>query len=180
MLPKIGLGLIIVGSIVAALGSVLDKAAIDFAVFTPGFILSVIGVVMVQVGQRQDAKDETKIASNMAAVETSLASIAANVAGLDDKKDDMDVYDIPQAIDETFLDDIATFVDARESIAHAYGTQQYADIMSHFAAAERYLNRVWSTAADGYIDEAHAFLGHSRAQFQEALDKLSALKAKAA
>ena len=41
--------------------------------------------------------------------------------------------------------------------------------MSKFAAGERYLNRVWSTAADGYIDEAHASLSRSRQQFDEAL-----------
>ena len=44
-----------------------------------------------------------------------------------------------------------------------------------FAAAERYLNRVWSASTDGYIDEAHTYLGRSREQFDEArkiLDRL--------
>jgi hypothetical protein len=32
----------------------------------------------------------------------------------------------------------------------------YADVMTEFAAAERYINRTWSAAADGYIDEVNA------------------------
>lgn len=72
------------------------------------------------------------------------------------------------------------FVEARESIAHACGMQAYAEIMSHFAAGERYLNRVWSCAADGYIDEAHTFVSRSYRQFEEARAKLRALQARTA
>ena len=52
----------------------------------------------------------------------------------------------------------------------------YADVMSHFAAAERYLNRVWSCAADGYIDEAHTYIGRARVQFLEALQRFEELR----
>ena len=36
---------------------------------------------------------------------------------------------------------------------HVFGMQNYADVMSNFAAGERYINRVWSASTDGYVDE---------------------------
>jgi len=85
-------------------------------------------------------------------------------------------YDLRHHIDKHFRDDIETFVEARESIAHTHGLQAYANVMSHFAAAERYLNRVWSASTDGYIDEAHTYIGKSAEQFREARDRFAALK----
>jgi hypothetical protein len=49
--------------------------------------------------------------------------------------------------------------------------------MSCFAAGERYLNRVWSASADGYVDEVNAYLDKAQAQFAESLDKVRRLKA---
>jgi hypothetical protein len=48
--------------------------------------------------------------------------------------------------------------------------------MSHYAAGERYLNRVWSAAADGYIDESHTYIGRAQTQFEEANERLKALQ----
>ena len=83
-----------------------------------------------------------------------------------DKKD-INVYDIHGKIDEFFMNDIETFLEARESIIHQYTMQSYADLMNHFAAGERYLNRVWSCSVDGYIDEAHNYITRAREQFEE-------------
>jgi hypothetical protein len=44
--------------------------------------------------------------------------------------------------------------------------------MNYFATAERYLNRVWSASADGYIDEIVEYMEKSEKQFEEALDTL--------
>ncbi|MGB5626604.1 MAG: hypothetical protein WBM61_12775, partial [Woeseiaceae bacterium] len=51
--------------------------------------------------------------------------------------------------------------------------QTYADIMSSFAAGERYINRVWSASADGYDEEATAYLKKAAAQFVEAEELLT-------
>jgi len=56
--------------------------------------------------------------------------------------------------------------------------QNYADVMSNFAAGERYINRVWSASTDGYVDEVRSYLERARAQFSEAqqhFDELAAL-----
>jgi len=48
-------------------------------------------------------------------------------------------------------------------------------VMSCFAAGERYLNRVWSASADGYIDEVNAYLVKAQEQFVDSLDKIKKL-----
>ncbi len=78
-------------------------------------------------------------------------------------------------IDELFSNDLAIFVQARESISHLYGLQAYADIMSYFASGERYLNRIWSASADGYIDEVNIYLDKAQQQFADALAKVRRL-----
>jgi len=59
-----------------------------------------------------------------------------------------------------------------------HGLQAYADVMSSFAAGERYLNRVWSASADGYIDEVNAYMEKAQAQFVESLAKIRDLAVK--
>jgi len=68
------------------------------------------------------------------------------------------------------------FVDARESIAHRYGLAAYGDVMTRFAAGERYLNRVWSASADGYIDEVNEYLEKAKDQFTDSLDLIRRLR----
>ena len=75
-------------------------------------------------------------------------------------------------IDLKLREDLRRFADARESMVHLFGLQTYADIMSSFAAGERYINRVWSASADGYDDEADAYLKRAAAQFDAAKEQL--------
>lgn len=172
----VGLVLVAVGFLGGALFAVLDPATVPLAWFVPSVVLGAVGVGLVRFAGHREAHDTSRVEANFKALDVSLGRIAGNVAKLDDEKADMDVYALPERIDELFLEDIAAFVEARESIAHVWGSQAYADVMSPFAAAERYLNRVWSTAADGYVDEAHEYLGRSRAQFADALARLEALR----
>jgi hypothetical protein len=63
-------------------------------------------------------------------------------------------------------------------MVHLFGLQTYADIMSHFAAGERYINRVWSASADGYDEEAESYLVKASEQFAIAQDQLLAAAAR--
>lgn len=51
---------------------------------------------------------------------------------------------------------------------HVFGLQNYADVMSAFAAGERYVNRVWSASTDGYVDEVRTYLIRATDQFRDA------------
>ena len=71
-------------------------------------------------------------------------------------------------IDLKLRTDLRRFADARESMVHLFGLQAYADIMSSFAAGERYINRVWSASADGYGAEASTYIEKAAKQFADA------------
>ncbi len=171
-----GLVLITIGFLGGSLVSVLEPDTIEWLWFAPCAGLGVIGVFLVQLGIRRAATDHGRTQSNFQILTSSLSEVVEKLAQIDAEKTDIDVYELPERIDSTFRQDILAFADARESIAHACGMQSYAAVMSHFAAGERYLNRVWSCAADGYIDEAHAYITRSHEQFAEALGKLEALE----
>jgi hypothetical protein len=109
-------------------------------------------------------------------LEGSLDRIVEKAARLDTAKESLDVYEVRHKIDELFMEDLDIFVQARESIGHAHGLQAYADVMSHFATGERYLNRSWSASTDGYIEEVHTYIGRAREQFQQALELLRGLR----
>ncbi|MGM0576108.1 MAG: hypothetical protein ACQEXJ_10305 [Myxococcota bacterium] len=171
---RVGLLLVTVGFLAATLVAVLDREAIDWRLFVPAYVVGAIGVAVARRGAREAAQAPEVIEASFQTLDETLRRIVERVDALHDDKHDVHIYDLPEAIDERFIDDIEAFVEARHAIAHAWGMQAYADVMSHFAAGERYLNRVWSTAADGWIDEAHAYLEHSHGQFALALERLEA------
>lgn len=172
----LGLGMVAVGFLVGTLASVVDPDRIELIWFVPAAVVAALGVGLARLAAHRQKSDTALVEANFRALDASLGRIAANVAQLDADKESIHVYDLPARIDALFLEDVATFVEARGSIAHVWGAQAYAEIMSSFAAGERYLNRVWSCAADGYIDEAHEYLGRSREQLAEALSRLESLR----
>lgn len=174
-MKKAGYLMIVIGFIAGALLSVVDELEVQWGFFICALIVGAIGVVLVQSGKRQHTKSEEKLTSNIQNIQASLSRIAENMTQLNAAKDSIDTYDMRGRIDELFSDDLAIFVQARESISHLYGLQAYADIMSYFASGERYLNRIWSASADGYIDEVNIYLDKAQQQFADALVKVRRL-----
>jgi len=144
--------------------------------YIPALAAGVLGVAIIRATRARQKKTEHHVAANIEAVETTLARIATNIQKLNVEKDSINTYDMRHRIDELLVDDLSSFVDARESIAHRYGLAAYGEIMSSFAAGERYLNRVWSASADGYIDEVNEYLGKAQDQFAESRQKVRQLK----
>ncbi len=196
----IGFLMVTVGFILAALAAVVDQSALkeidestveiveEAAVeagdqstvkwmwYIPALVLGAAGVILIKVHEARQSKTEHHIAARIETVESSLEKITANINKLNAEKHSIHTYDMRHRIDELFIDDIDKFVDARESIAHRYGLAAYGEVMSSFAAGERYLNRVWSASADGYIDEVNAYLEKTREQFNDSLKKIQILK----
>ena len=174
----IGYLLITVGFLAGALSATVDAVETDkvhWIYFAIGLAVAVAGVVLVRLEKRSHRTSQGKLASNMEAVKSSMESIAANVAKLDAEKGQIETYEMRHRIDEALPEHIETFVEARESIAHVHGLQVYADVMSSFAAGERYLNRVWSASADGYIDEVNEYIGRAKEQFEDSVSRLRRL-----
>ncbi len=171
-----GYMIITFGFLAGALVAVLDEVNVQWVYFAGSLILGGIGIVLVHLGEHKDKRSEGKITANLQDVEDSLRRIVENMTRFNEENKSMNPYDVHPRVDELFADDLATFVQARESLAHAHGLHFYADVMSHFASGERYLNRVWSASADGYVDEIVSYLDKSRVQFVEALDMVSRLR----
>ncbi len=150
--------------------AVLDAESVPAGSFLPAFVVGIVGVVLARVAGHKESRDIEVVSANIGAIGTSLERIVDKARDFDRDKQAIDVYELRHHIDREFPDDLDTFVQARQSIAHSYGLQTYADVMNPFAAGERYLNRVWSTSTDGYIDEAHTYIGKAREQFEDALE----------
>lgn len=178
-MKSIGFILVTVGFIAAALACVVNENVVQWAWYIPALGLGAAGVVLIKIEHARHSKTEHHVASRIEIVESSLERIAANIDKLNAGKHSIDTYDMRHRIDELFVGDIDRFVEARESIAHRYGLGAYGEAMSTFAAGERYLNRVWSASADGYIDEVNTYLEKAREQFSESLHKIRQLKTQA-
>ncbi len=175
-MKKLGYLMITVGFLAGSLTAVVDEENIRWGYFAIGLIVGVAGVVLVRRSGLRESRSEGRLASNMQSVEASLARIVENITSLNAEKQSINAYDVRHRIDELFTEDLSTFVEARQSIAHTHNLTAYADVMSSFAAGERYLNRVWSASADGYVDEVNAYLDKAQAQFVESHDKVRRLK----
>lgn len=167
---RLGYALITIGFLGGAFTAVRQVEGIAAAAFLAWLGLGILGVWLARHAARREAKDEVRRSANIQALEATLDRIVVGMERLRSEKNEIDVYELRHVIDRRFLSDLVTFVDARESIAHGYGLQAYAEVMNRFAAGERHLNRVWSASTDGYIDEAHDYIEKAADQFEETLE----------
>ena len=163
-----GFVLIAAGFLAGSYLTSLDPRLVQWSYFLPALVIGLGGVALVRMSTRQAAQADEKVSSDIQVIEKSLSSLVSKVGDLDAEKGSIHTYDMRHKIDELLLEDLDAFAEARETISHLYGLHAYADIMSHFAGGERYLNRVWSASADGYIDEVNAYIGHALEQFRAA------------
>jgi len=177
MTKLIGFLLVSLGFISGSLVSVLHPVQVKWHIFTGATALGVIGVFLIRSTEHKQKQAAHVITANIDAIETSLTRIVDNIIHLNTQKKEINPYDVRHHIDDLFQADLRSFIEARESIALMYGLQAYADVMSSFATAERYLNRVWSASADGYLDEVHTYLDRACEQFKDSQTKIARLMA---
>lgn len=167
-MKALGLILTTLGFTAGAFFSVLSKDSINWLHYGIALAIGIVGVVLLRVAAHSEKRGDSKVEGHLANVESGLAEIITKIRPLAQQFDPQKVYDLPDVIDSQFELPISRFVEAREAIAHRYGVDAYAAVMSEFATAERYLNRVWSCAAEGYVDEASAYLVNSSERFMAA------------
>ncbi|MBT8143406.1 MAG: hypothetical protein KJO55_01825 [Gammaproteobacteria bacterium] len=146
---------------------------IAWAWFVPAVTIAALGVFIIKREAHAHASSDEVLHGNRQDLEESLDNIVRNLRQLRADKDSIPTHEVRMEIDKLFRDDLMRFADAREALKHLYGIQTYADVMSEFAAGERYINRVWSASADGYADEvityierAYVLFTHAREQFK--------------
>jgi hypothetical protein len=127
---------------------------------------------------RGEIRSGQRLAGNIQVLSASLENICSNLEAVCARGEELPVYEARFEIDRLFREDLSAFAEARESMIHVFGMQNYADVMSNFAAGERYVNRVWSASTDGYIDEVRMYLERARKQFAEARLHFNELQAR--
>jgi hypothetical protein len=172
----IALMLVMLSFLAGSFLSVLDPQFINWALMIPLLMVGTVGLVLHRRMQKSDATAGDKLSGNIESLGKSLDRIVANLEDVYQRGDDLPTYEARFEIDRLFREDLDDFAEARESMKHVFGLQNYADVMSNFAAGERYINRVWSASTDGYIDEVKLYLKRARDQFIEAHQHFHELK----
>jgi len=148
--------------------SVLHPTQINWTWFVPVLVVGLIALYIYRKAHHVEAKASHRLSGNLEILDTSLANILGNLETLNADSDNLPVYEARFEIDRLLREDLNHFANARESMKHVFGLQNYADVMSAFAAGERYINRVWSASTDGYVEEVQRYLERATQQFREA------------
>ena len=176
-MKTIGFFLLTVGFLIGAFATALYVEKVHWTLFVVAAFGAVLGLVLIKRAAAAHATSDAVLELNRSELRDSIDNIVRDLAEI--------IGDgaakgagLREAIDLRLRNDLRRFADARESMVHLFGLQTYADIMSHFAAGERYINRVWSASADGYDDEAESYLQKASSQFAEAQEQLLAAAAR--
>ena len=175
-IKTISLILIMTSFLAGAFISVLDPILVNWLWYLPVLFFGLSGLYVFRKTQHGEARSSELLSGNMQTLEISLKNLLANLERLNADSGNLPVYEARFEIDRLLREDLNNFANARESMQHVFGLQNYADVMSAFAAGERYVNRVWSASTDGYVDEVHQYLERATQQFREAHDLFIKLK----
>jgi len=163
--------LLAAGFLGGAYSTALDVQNVDWQLFAIAALAAVAGLVMFKRQASAHARSDTVLELNRGELRESIHNIVTDLNELT-SGESLHGDALRDRIDLHLREDLRRFADARESMVHLFGLQVYADIMSSFAAGERYINRVWSASADGYDGEAETYLGKAVQQFVDAQSQL--------
>jgi hypothetical protein len=170
--------ILFVGSFLAgAFLTSLDPETVAWSYMVPVLALGLVALWIHRKAEHSEIRSGERLAGNIQVLASSLDNIRRNLEAVVARGDDLPVYEARFEIDRLFREDLDRFAEARESMIHVFGMQHYADVMSNFAAGERYINRVWSASTDGYVDEVRQYLERARTQFREAQEHFDELAA---
>lgn len=172
-MKKIGYLLLAGGFLLGAYATSLDVEHVRWGLFAGGAIAAIAGLFVVKREAAAHATSEAVLELNRGELRESIQNIVTDIEDMT-SEGELKGAALRERIDLKLRTDLRRFADARESMVHLFGLQTYADIMSSFAAGERYINRVWSASADGYDGEASTYLTKAASQFADAQSQLNA------
>lgn len=170
-MKQIGYFLLAAGFLAGAFVTALDLETVNWAIFGIAAVAALLGLVLVKRQASAHARSDEVLELNRGELRESLENVVRDLGDIVDNGDTKGA-ELRDKIDLKLRDDLRRFADARSSMVHLFGLQAYADIMSSFAAGERYINRVWSASADGYDEEAATYLHKAERQFADAQRQL--------
>ena len=173
-MKKLAFLLLIAGFLFGAYATALDVENVDWTIFAIAAVAAIAGVLIAKRADNAMARSESVLESNRNELNESIGNIVNDLGALTSGETPQG-KELRATIDSRLRPDLRRFAEARESMVHLYGLQTYADIMSEFATGERYINRVWTSSADGYDAEAHKYLHRAEQQFKDAQKQLASV-----
>ena len=170
-MKNFGYFLVAAGFLGGAFATSLDVQNVDWILFAGTAGAAFIGLLIYKRQLSTLARSEEVLEVNRVELRESISNVVNDLGDIIEGELTQGAV-LRDRIDLKLREDLRRFADARESMVHLFGLQTYADIMSNFAAGERYINRVWSASADGYDEEANTYLKKAAGQFDEARQQL--------
>jgi hypothetical protein len=130
--------------------------------------VGVVGIVLLRSTAKQQGLQSAGSERKWETLQQSLSTIVAAMKELRESQHRMTPHQIVAFIDNRLVEPLAAFAESRDGLIERDGLQYYADVMTQFASAERFINRAWSAAADGYVDEVSASLERADSHLTEA------------
>lgn len=166
------------GFLAAAFCSVLrleqstDKwSTIPWFAYVLSMAVGVVGIALLRAAKRADHTDEEKTEAEYSIVRSSLETVVTIVERMR-LGNHQSLGDVVRCIDDECVLPLANFAESRQALVKRFGMSTYAEVMTEFASAERYINRSWSAAADGYVDEVKKSLDRASAHLRKATELL--------
>ncbi|TWT76583.1 hypothetical protein CA13_70790 [Planctomycetes bacterium CA13] len=130
-----------------------------------------VGVILLRIANRSADEDDEKTDAEYSVVQDSLAKVQTVIDRLCSGDSDHPSV-VLHAIDNECTEPLSDFAEARGALVKRFGLETYANVMTEFAGAERYINRSWSAAADGYVDEVDLSLNRAKNHLTKASELL--------
>jgi hypothetical protein len=152
-----------------------DKwSTIDWSWYGISVAVGVAGVIMIRASKLAARGTSQKSQADLEQIRTNLDHLIVSVETFHQNVGQMTPKQMLEFIDNNLADDLREFADGRESITIECGLAVFAEVMTHFAAGERAINRAWSAAADRYVDEAATCVERAMNFLHEAKRELDA------
>ena len=137
-----------------------------------GTIISVVGLVIWHIKQRETVKLDltSHQESSEANPDVLLRDTVTALRELNDKKDIENANKFIEVIDDILDNFVLPFAEIRHHLIDMFGMSEGSEILVILAYGERNLNRVWSAAADGHLEEARTVLPDVLKTYEEALE----------
>jgi len=146
------------------------------AVYWPGYLaacaVGICGAALIRASAKSATSNDYHNQAGVEQLTNTLQALAIEVDRLAAALPTLAPEEAVPWIDTHCVPLCSDFADNREVMKAAFGLEGFAAVMSEFASGERFLNRVWSAAADGYMEEAWRSLQTSQRFFHAALNEL--------
>jgi len=149
--------------------------------FAGGAVVCVIGLTLwwkVVLEERKAARtaadgDESAADTNPVTI---IQQLQQSLNSILDDLDSLAESDLQLRIDMTIDNHVTPLAESRHRIIDRFGMSHGAEILVATAYGERMLNRVWSAAADGYLEEARSSFREASSAFDEAAAMMTSVE----